>query len=92
MLWILLGFAGILAGVVVIMLGSMIGGFALMLAGMIVMAKNYVTMMRGRGYDPEQGSIHGPGGQGKQQSDAAKVPQPGSGEQPANIWEMVEEL
>ena len=89
MLWIISGLICILAGIVIMVLGSM-WGLLLMLVGVVCMALNYVFMMRGRGFDPDQGSINGPGGKGKQQTDAVKAPQPGSGEQPANIWEMME--
>ena len=91
MLWILLGFLGIILGMIVVMCGSMVGGMAIMVAGMVLMCANYVTMMRGRGKDPEQGSLNGPNGKGKQTSDAVSADQPVVGEQSANIWEKMEE-
>ena len=90
MLWIILGFVVILAGMFVVMLGSMVGGMALMVGGAVLMCANYVTMMRGRSQDPEQGSISGvPGGKGKQQSDAVKADISNPGEHGPEIWEKM---
>ena len=90
MIWIILGFVTILAGFVVAALGSILGGLALMLGGIVLMMVNYVTMMRGRGEDPNQGTINGMNGQGKQQSETVKVNMPEPGEQSPEIWEKLE--
>lgn len=88
MLWILLGMLAVLAGIVVLVLGSM-WGIVLLLGGIGLTAVYYRTMMRGRGYDPEQGTLNGLGGQGKQQSETVKVTQPVIGEQSADIWDQM---
>ena len=72
MLWIILGLVGILAGIVVMVLGQVLLGVLLLLAGVAAMAFSYVTMMRGRGYEPDQGTLNGLGGKGRQQSEAVK--------------------
>ena len=90
MLWIVFGLVGILAGIVLMVLSHVILGVVVLLAGVICMAMNYVTMMRGRGEDPNQGTINGIAGQGKQQSETVKVNMPESGEQDPSIWEKME--
>ena len=90
MLWIILGMAGMLSGIVVLVLGSM-WGLALLLGGMIVMIFAYGIMMRGRGMNPDQGLFNGLYGQGKQQSEEVEMPQPVIGEQPANIWDKMKQ-
>ena len=90
MIWILMGFIAILAGIVVLILGSMWGLF-LLLGGVAIMGLNYTTMMRGKGMDPDQGTVNGLNGKGRQQSEAVTVSQPVIGEQPANIWAQMEQ-
>ena len=90
MIWIILGIICILLGLVAVILSKM-WGLLLLLAGVGIIAFRYVFMMRGSGFNPDQGTLNGLNGQGKNQSEVVKEPIPGSGEQPANIWEMVEE-
>ena len=90
MLWIMLGMLAMLAGMVIMVLGSTWIGLVLLLAGVGLMAFNYATMMRGRGQDPEQGLYNGLNGQGKQQSEAVDVKMPEPGEQSPGIWEKME--
>ena len=89
MLWILIGLIAILVGIVVLILGSM-WGLVLLLGGIGAMSLNYVTMMRFKNMEPNQGTINGIAGQGKQQSEAVSVSQPVIGEQPADVWEQME--
>ena len=90
MLWIMLGMLAMLAGMVIMVLGSTWIGLVLLLAGVGLMAFNYATMMRGRGQDPEQGLYNGLNGQGKQQSETVDVNMPEPGEQNPDIWEKME--
>ena len=90
MLWIMLGMLAMLAGMVIMVLGSTWIGLVLLLAGVGLMAFNYATMMRGRGQDPEQGLYNGLNGQGKQQSEAVDVNMPEPGEQTPDIWEKMQ--
>ena len=90
MLWIMLGMLAMLAGMVIMVLGSTWIGLVLLLAGVGLMAFNYATMMRGRGQDPEQGLYNGLNGQGKQQSETVDVNMPEPGEQSPEIWEKME--
>ena len=90
MIWIALGMIAMLAGIVVMVLGKVLIGVILLLAGVAAMAFNYVTMMRGRGEEPNQGTINGLAGQGKQQSETVKVNMPEPGEQSPEIWEKME--
>ena len=91
MLWIGIGMAGILAGIVVMVLGQMLIGLILLITGVAAMSFNYVTMMRGRGDDPDQGIYNGLAGQGKQQSEVVKANMPEPGEQNTNLWEKLEQ-
>ena len=90
MIWIILGIVGIFAGVIVMILGHM-WALAVMGLGFVSMVVGSVRMLRVGGYSPEGVFFNGLGGQGRQQSEAVKQEVPGSGEQPANIWEMVED-
>ena len=90
MLWIMLGMLAMLAGMVIMVLGSTWIGLVLLLAGVGLMAFNYATMMRGRGQDPEQGLYNGLNGQGKQQSETVDVKMPEPGEQSPGIWEKMQ--
>ena len=87
---IILGLIAILSGIVVMVTGSVLIGVMLLLGGVAAMAFSYVTMMRGRGEDPNQGTINGMNGQGKQQSETVKVNMPEPGEQSPEIWEKLE--
>ena len=89
MLWILIGMLCVLAGIILLITGGM-WGLVFLLGGLGVMILNYSTMMRGRGMEPNQGTVNGFNGQGKQQSEAVEASQPVIGEQPADIWEQVE--
>ena len=81
--------AGIMiAGLVIMILGSM-WGLVLLFGGLTFMALSYVTMMRGQGYDPDQGTINGLKGQGKQRSDAIKSNVPDIGEKSPAIWDTI---
>jgi len=91
MLWIVLGLVGMLAGIVLMVMSNVIIGLVVLLAGLVCMAMNYVTMMRARGEDPNQGTINGIAGQGKQQSETAKVNMPEPGEHNPSIWEQMEQ-
>ena len=51
----------------------------------------YARMMYGRGYNPDQGTINGLAGKGKQTSDAVPMNQPPVGEQPSNIWDQMQQ-
>lgn len=91
MLWIMFGMLAMLAGIVVMVLGNLWIGLLLLLGGVVGMAMSYTTMMRGRGQDPDQGSISGvPGGKGKQCSDAVSLEQTNPGEQGPEIWEKMQ--
>ena len=89
MLWSLIGMLCVLAGIILLITGGM-WGLVFLLGGLGVMILNYSTMMRGRGMEPNQGTVNGFNGQGKQQSEAVEASQPVIGEQPADIWEQVE--
>ena len=89
MLWILIGMLCVLAGIILLITGGM-WGLVFLLGGLGVMILNYSTVMRGRGMEPNQGTVNGFNGQGKQQSEAVEASQPVIGEQPADIWEQVE--
>ena len=90
MLWIIVGGLFILAGIVVLIMGNM-WGLALIFGGVLAGFFCYSNMMRGKGMDPDQGTINGLSGQGKQQSEAVTVSQPVIGEQPADIWKQMEQ-
>ena len=89
MLLLVLGMVAMPAGIIILVLRSM-WGLVLLLGGLGAMIFCYSTMMRARGINPDQGTITGLNGQGKQQSEAVKVCPPVMGEQPADIWERVE--
>jgi hypothetical protein len=78
------------AGILIMVLGKIMLGLALLFAGLIAMAMSYSTMMRGQGYDPDQATINGLKGQGKQQSEVVKEAVTNPGEQSANIWDQME--
>ena len=61
MLWVFLGMIAMLVGIVVMVLGQLPIGLILLLVGCGMMAVNYVTMMRGRGCNPDQGIHNGLG-------------------------------
>ena len=73
-----------------LILNGKLWGALVMLAGIGAIFFVYAKLMRGSGFDPDQGTINGLKGQGKQQSDAVKIDQPVVGEQPANIWNQLE--
>ena len=66
------------------------GNVILLLGGVALMAFNYVTMMRGSGYHPDQGMHNGLGGQGNQQSEVVKADMAEPGEQSPDIWEKMQ--
>ena len=72
MLWGFLGMIAMLAGIVMMVLSQVLIGLILLLGGVALMAFNYVTMMRGRGCNPDQGTLNGLNGEGKQQSEVVK--------------------
>ena len=90
MIWIALGMIAMLAGIVVMVLGKVLIGVILLLAGGALMVLNYVTMMRGRGQEPNQGLYNGLRGEGRQQSETVDVPMHAAGEQSSEIWEKME--
>ena len=73
-----------------LLIGGKLWGALVMLAGVGVIFCIYAKLMRGSGFDPDQGTINGIKGQGKQQSDAVKENMPVIGEQSANIWDQLE--
>ena len=79
-----------LCGIVLMVLGKWFFGILFLLSGITVMACIYVTMMRGKGCDPNQGTINGLGGQGKQQSEVVSANMPEPGEQSPDIWEKMQ--
>lgn len=87
---ILLSILVLVAGLVLMTMGRM-WGLLVLLCGVALLMLRYARLMRGRGYDPDQGSINGQAGQGKQAPDAVPLNQPPMGEQPADIWERVEQ-
>ena len=90
MIWIALGLIAMLAGMVIMVLGKVLIGLILLLAGVGMIAFNYVTMMRGRGDDPDQATVNGLRGQGKQVSEVVKDSIPDPGEQSPDIWEKMQ--
>ena len=72
MLWVFLGMIAMLAGIVMMVLSQVLIGLILLLGGVALMAFNYVTMMRGRGCNPDQGTLNGLNGEGKQQSEVVE--------------------
>ncbi len=88
---IVFGGGGVLVGAGFMELIMGIGwGALLLVAGIGVLAFGYAKLMRGSGNDPEQGTLNGLGGLGKQQSEVVKDNQPVQGEQNATIWEQIE--
>lgn len=87
---ILLSILMLLAGLVLMTLGRM-WGLAVLLCGVALLMLRYARLMHGRGYDPEQGSLNGPSGMGKQTPDATPCNQPPVGEQPADLWQQLEQ-
>ena len=73
-----------------LLIGGKLWGALVLLAGVGVSFFVYAKLMRGSGFDPDQATINGIAGQGKQQSDAVKENLPVIGEQPANIWDQLE--
>jgi predicted lipid-binding transport protein (Tim44 family) len=86
----ILGILTMIAGLVLMVMGKM-WGLLMILFGAIALMVRYARMMHGRGYDPEQGSINGLTGQGKQTPDVVSTNQPPVGEQSANIWKQMEQ-
>ena len=88
---IVFGGGGLLLGMGIMMLIMSSGWGALaLIAGFGAVAFGYAKLMRGSGNNPDQGTLNGLGGQGKQQSEVAKMDQPVKGEQDATIWEQME--
>jgi hypothetical protein len=87
---IILGILTILAGLVLMVMGRMWGLLAILCGGVMLMVR-YARMMHGRGYNPDQGTINGLAGKGKQTSDAVPMNQPPVGEQPSNIWDQMQQ-
>ena len=73
-----------------LLIGGKLWGALVMLAGVGVIFFVYAKLMRGSGFDPDQATINGIAGQGKQQSDAVKENLPVIGEQSADIWDQLE--
>ena len=74
----------------ILLLQSKLWGALVMLAGVGVIFFVYAKLMRGSGFDPNQATINGIAGQGKQQSEAVKENLPVIGEQSADIWDQLE--
>ena len=89
MMWIVFGLIAMLVGMVVMVRGSM-WGLVLLLGGVGLTFFHYVTMMLGRRQDPEQGTLSGLKGEGRQQSETVHVNLPEQGEQSSDIWEKLE--
>ena len=81
----------LLAGIVLMILGKIGLGIAAFLVGFGLIAFFAATMLRTGGYRAEGAFFNGLGGQGRQQSEVSKAPKAGSGEQPANIWDMMDQ-
>ena len=75
--------------VVAFIQGKIVLGMILLLVGFCAVFIHYATLMRGMGKDPDQGTINGMNGQGKQQSDAVSANMPEPGEQTPDIWEKM---
>ena len=75
---VILGGVTMIGGIVAMILGKVGLGLLALLVGLLLVAVFYATMMRGRGYEPNQGTINGLNGAGKQQSEAVKAEQPNS--------------
>ena len=75
--------------VVAFIQGKIVLGMLLLLVGFCAVFIHYATLMRGMGKDPDQGTINGMNGQGKQQSDAVSANMPEPGEQTPDIWEKM---
>jgi len=86
---VMIGGLLIVVGLVLILSGKLLGTLVLV-AGIGVIFLGYAKLMRGNGYHPDQATLNGFGGMGKQQPDAVKESQPVIGEQPANIWDQLE--
>ena len=86
---VIIGGLLIVVGLVLILSGKLLGALVLV-AGIGVIFLGYAKLMRGNGYHPDQATLNGFGGMGKQQPDAVKESQPVIGEQPANIWDQLE--
>ena len=69
--------------------GKMVGLLA-MFAGIILLFTFYIKMMHRSSMDPNQGTINGLAGQGKQQSEVVKMDRPVVGEQDSSIWDQME--
>jgi hypothetical protein len=88
---ITIGGGGIVAGagIVVTILGNLLG-VLMLLAGMALVFFGYSKAMGACGFDPEQATVGGLNGDGKQQSEVVKMDQPVQGEQNATVWEQME--
>ena len=75
--------------VVAFIQGKIVLGMILLLVGFCAVFIHYATLMRGMGKDPNQGTINGMNGLGKQQSDAVSANMPAPGEQTPDIWEKM---
>ena len=84
-----LGLIDLGIAVVAFLQGKIIQGMILVLVGISAVFFHYATLMRGMGKDPDQGTINGMNGQGKQQSDAVSANMPEPGEQTPDIWEKM---
>ena len=87
--YLIIGGLVIALGLILTVKGKLWGALV-MLAGIGMIFYVYAKLMRGSGYDPNQGTINGIAGQGKQQSEAVKEHKTVIGEQPANIWDQLE--
>ena len=88
---ITIGGGGIMAGagIVVTILGNLLG-VLMLLAGMALVFFGYSKTMGASGFDPEQATVNGFNGEGKQQSEVVKMDKPVQGEQNATVWEQME--
>jgi hypothetical protein len=88
-MWVIVaGIAVFFVGVILMILGQ-IWALAVIGLGFVGLAYGVARMYRASGYRSEEVLFNG-FGNGRQQSEVVKDPLPGSGEQPANIWEQVE--
>lgn len=69
----LIGVICALAGVVLMIMGTM-WGLALLLAGMVLVISHWAKLYKGAGYQADVTPYNGVAGQGRQQSEATKDP------------------
>ena len=89
MIWTVLGMIGFMAGIVVMVLGKVLFGLILLMAGLCSIIFTYAKMMRGAGYLP--GNNDPDSIPGHHASERTKMDQPVVGEQNSAVWEKMEQ-